>query len=137
MKYATQHGFKCRNDVEFVSFEQDASGVTTTLHDLLTEQEFRVRSRYLAGADGANSKVVTQLGLPLKHDAGQPQFMMNVMVECDLSYMMHKPGYQDGHVDSSGLLHFVFAYDKPGPPWAVAAGIRCIKPYKQWLVIMS
>jgi len=136
MKYSTQHGFKCRNDVEFVSFEQDGSGVTTTLHDLLTDQSFRVRSRYLAGADGANSKVVAQLGLPLSH-AGQPQFMMNVMVECDLSHMMHKPGFQDGYSDSSGLLHFVFAWDKPGPPLAVAAGVRCIKPYKEWLIVMS
>jgi len=137
MKYATQHGFKCRNDVEFVSFEQDDSGVTTTLHDLLTNQTFRVRSRYLAGADGANSKVVAQLGLPLKH-AGQPQFAMNVMVECDLCYMMDsRRGHQDGFADSSGLLHNVYAWDKPGKPWAVAAVVRCIKPYKEWLFVLS
>ena len=136
MKYATQHGFKCRNDIEFVSFEHDEAGVTTTLHDLLTDETFQVRSRYLAGADGANSKVVAQLGLPLKH-AGLPQLAMNVLVECDLSYMMNsRSGYQDGYADSSGLLHNVYAWDKPGKPWAVAAIARCIQPYTQWLFVL-
>lgn len=54
-----------RNQWRFESLDQDDDGVTSTFRDLTTGQTHTVRSRYLAGCDGASSTVRRTLGVPL------------------------------------------------------------------------
>jgi 2-polyprenyl-6-methoxyphenol hydroxylase-like FAD-dependent oxidoreductase len=60
-------------NTKFLSFEQDEknSTVTTTVLDKLTNQTYKIRSRFLFGADGARSAIVKQLDLPLDAKPGQ------------------------------------------------------------------
>ncbi|MDJ0864935.1 MAG: FAD-dependent monooxygenase [Myxococcota bacterium] len=50
---------------ELVSLEQDREGVTSTLRNVQTGEEERVRSQYVAGCDGGGSAVREALGIPL------------------------------------------------------------------------
>ena len=48
---------------EVTAFEQDATGVTTSVKDLDTGKERTIRSKYLVGADGAHSRVRDLAGI--------------------------------------------------------------------------
>jgi 2,4-dichlorophenol 6-monooxygenase len=116
---ATRLGVSVRYDTELLSFEQDADGVTARLLDRITQQEVLVRAKYLVGADGANSRVVKQLGLPLVGKEGLGS-AYNVLCEMDLSaYTAHRKGslymiLQAGVADWAGVVVFrmVHAWDK-------------------------
>jgi 2-polyprenyl-6-methoxyphenol hydroxylase-like FAD-dependent oxidoreductase len=49
---------------EFVSYEQDAAGVTSLIQEIGSGKQLRVRSRFLVGCDGGRSAVRTQMGVP-------------------------------------------------------------------------
>lgn len=54
---------------EFVSFEQDAEGVTVTIRDVDSGREQTLRARYLVGCDGGASPVRKATGAKLTGDA--------------------------------------------------------------------
>lgn len=89
---ATRLGVNSRYNTELLSFTQDDEGVTATLLDRISQQTFTVRAKYLVGADGANSRVVQTLALPL---CGQEKLgsAYNVLCEMDLSrWVDHRQG---------------------------------------------
>lgn len=116
---ATRLGVNARYDTELLSFTQDDDGVTASLLDRLSQATFTVRAKYLVGADGANSRVVKTLGLPL---SGQEKLgsAYNVLCEMDLSqWTTHRQGslymiLQAGVADWAGVVVFrmVHAWDK-------------------------
>ncbi|KAL1864813.1 hypothetical protein Plec18167_009645 [Paecilomyces lecythidis] len=126
MRYATLHGFKCRWDTEFVSFEQDEKGVTTTLLDRLSQKSFQVRSKYLFGADGARSKIVQQAQIPLIRRPGQG-FAINVLMEADMSHLMEH---------RKGNLHWILQPNLETPEWGWIGCMRMVKPWYEWLCII-
>ena len=69
-KTACSRGTQARMSTEYVSHEQDSEGVTTVCFDRLTGKEFTVRSKYLIGADGGNSKVAEHVSLPFAGKMG-------------------------------------------------------------------
>jgi 2,4-dichlorophenol 6-monooxygenase len=91
------NGVKIRFDTEFVRFEQTSEMVRTVVRDRVQNAEYTVASKYLIGADGANSKVVSQLGLPLDINSPGP-VALNIVFELDLSK------YMDSR---NGNLHWV------------------------------
>lgn len=83
IRYATQHRFVSRFDTELVDFKQDGHGVSSIIKDLVTGQQTPVRSKYLFGADGASSRIVRELDLPLCDKQGGG-LSINLLVEADL-----------------------------------------------------
>ena len=121
---AAQRGAKARFDTEYVAHEQDDEGVTTTLRDRLTNQDIKVRSRYLVGADGANSKVLDDLGLPLEGQMGLSG-SINMVFRADLSkYVAHRPS----------VLYWII---QPGSAiGGLGIGVvRMVEPWRRWLAI--
>lgn len=119
---ATRLGVNTRFDTELLSFEQDDDGVTATLRDRLTQKEYAVRAKYMVGADGANSRVVKQLGLPLVGKEGLGS-AYNIYCEMDLSaYTTHRKGslYM---IAQSGVAD-----------WAGAVVFRTVRAWDKWLV---
>ncbi|AXV09016.1 2,4-dichlorophenol 6-monooxygenase [Euzebya pacifica] len=124
VRNATLRGTRIRYDHEYLGHVQDADGVTATVRDRLTGQVVEVRAKYLYGADGGNSQVATDAGLPLEGEmavAGS----MNIVFEADLSeYVAHRPSclywvLQDG-ADVGG----------------VGAGvIRMVRRWWRWLIV--
>ena len=86
LRYATQNGFRLRFDSEFVDFTEKEGGdgrIESNVRDLVTGANIVVRSKYLCGADGANSPIVQQLRLPLHQEPFQG-LALNVYVEADM-----------------------------------------------------
>jgi flavin-dependent dehydrogenase len=82
------HGVTVRFDTEFISFQEISDKlVETKLHDRVNGHEYVITSKFLVGADGANSKVVTQLGLELI-DKPKGPIALNILCEVDLSKYM-------------------------------------------------
>ena len=119
---ATRLGTQVRYDTELLSFEQDADGVTAKLLDRISQQEFTVRAKYMVGADGANSRVVKALGLPL---VGQEALgsAYNVLCEMDLSaYTAHR----------KGSLYLIL--QAGAAEWAGVVVFRMVHAWNKWLV---
>jgi 2,4-dichlorophenol 6-monooxygenase len=69
-KTACSRGTQARMSTEYLSHVQDADGVTTTCLDRLSGKECVIRSKYLLGADGGNSRVAEQVRLPFAGKMG-------------------------------------------------------------------
>ncbi|WP_119166126.1 FAD-dependent oxidoreductase [Algihabitans albus] len=124
VKQAALQGAMVRFDTEYLSHQQDAGGVTTRLRDRLTGAEFSVRSKYLIGADGANSQVLRDLGLPLEGQMGLSG-SINMVFEADLThYVAHRPS----------VLYWVI---QPGSDiGGLGIGVvRMVRPWTKWLAI--
>ena len=64
-KRALEVGAVVRTGCEFMSFREDADGVTATVRNVDSHAESEIRCQYLVGADGAHSKVRELLGIPM------------------------------------------------------------------------
>ncbi|MGP4019373.1 FAD-dependent oxidoreductase [Saccharopolyspora sp. 5N708] len=121
---ATVRGTQTRFSTEYLSHVQDADGVTATVLDRLTGREYAIRAKYLIGADGARSKVATDLGLPME---GQMDIAgsMNITFQADLSELVgHRPS----------VLYWVI---QPGSNiGGIGAGlVRMVRPWHEWLIV--
>ncbi|WP_255326521.1 FAD-dependent monooxygenase [Sphingobium sp. EM0848] len=119
---AAHIGVDVRFGWELQSFDQDDDGVTAIIVERLSGQAVTVKARYMVGADGARSRIVEQLGLPLigQHGLGN---VFNVLCDVDLSaYVEHRHGS-------------LYSVIQPGSSyWAPVAVFRMVKPWNQWLV---
>lgn len=124
VKNATARGTQTRFSTEYLSHDQDESGVTTTVRDRLTGQVYHIRSKYLIGADGARSLVADHIGLPFE---GQMDIAgsMNITFKADISrYVAARPS----------VLYWVI---QPGSNvGGIGAGlVRMIRPWHEWLIV--
>ncbi len=121
---AALDGGKVRFDTEYLSHAQDDSGVTARLRDRLSGDEFEVRAKYMIGADGANSQIVSDLELPLEGQMGLSG-SINMLFEADLAkYVAHRPS----------VLYWVI---QPGSDiGGLGIGVvRMVRPWNKWLAI--
>lgn len=123
-KTACSRGTQSRMSTEYVSHVQDADGVTTTCRDRLTGREFTVRSRFLVGADGGNSRVAEDAGLTFEGRMGVGG-SMNILFKADLSrHVAHRPS----------VLYWVV---QPGADvGGIGMGlVRMVRPWNEWLIV--
>ncbi len=124
MKTACARGTQARMSCEYKSFVQDADGVTATITDRLTGRDFTVRAKYLVGADGGNSLVAQQAGLPFEGRMGVGG-SMNILFRADLSrHVAHRPS----------VLYWVM---QPGADvGGIGMGlVRMVRPWNEWLIV--
>nr|AAS17063.1 2,4-dichlorophenol hydroxylase [Pseudomonas sp. WZ-2003] len=124
VKSAALDGCKVRFDTEYLGLDAIADGVSSRLRDRLNGEEFTVRSKYLIGADGANSRVVSDLDLPLEATMGKSG-SINLLFEADLDrYVAHRPS----------VLNWVI---QPGSDiGGLGIGVlRMVRPWNKWLAI--
>jgi 2-polyprenyl-6-methoxyphenol hydroxylase-like FAD-dependent oxidoreductase len=86
----------------------------------------KIRCKYLFGADGARSRIVQQLELPLSSKPSQG-IALNVLIRADLSHIMK---------NRIGNLHYVIQPDEEMPDFAAFSIVRLVKPWYEWLIIM-
>ncbi|MBO6673767.1 MAG: FAD-dependent monooxygenase [Rhizobiales bacterium] len=123
-KTACSRGTQARMSTEYLRHEQDADGVTTTCLDRLSGKEITIRSRYLIGADGGNSKVAELENLPFEGEMGVGG-SMNIIFKADLSkYVAHRPS----------VLYWVV---QPGADvGGIGMGlVRMVRPWNEWLIV--
>jgi 2,4-dichlorophenol 6-monooxygenase len=123
-KTACSRGTQARMSMEYLRHEQDADGVTTTCLDRLTGKEITIRSKYLLGADGGNSKVAELEKLPFEGQMGVGG-SMNIIFKADLSkFVAHRPS----------VLYWVV---QPGADvGGIGMGlVRMVRPWNEWLIV--
>jgi 2,4-dichlorophenol 6-monooxygenase len=124
VRNAAVRGTQARFSTEYLGHRQDANGVDVQVRDRLTGQEYTIRARYLIGADGARSKVASDIGLPMEGRmdiAGS----MNITFKADISaHVGHRPS----------VLYWVI---QPGSNvGGIGAGlVRMIRPWNEWLIV--
>ena len=124
MQAAQARGAKVRFDTEYLSHEQDDSGVTTQVRDRLTGTTYAIRSKYMVGADGARSKVAADLDLPFE-GPGAVGGALHIIFEADLSrFVDYRPS----------VLYWMV---QPGAEKeGVGLGVlRMIKPWHEWMLM--
>jgi 2-polyprenyl-6-methoxyphenol hydroxylase-like FAD-dependent oxidoreductase len=128
IRRATNEGFKVRFDTSLLSFSQDAATgtITAQLRDHVSNLEYEVRTKYLFGADGAQSRVVKELELPMIGKAPQG-VALNVLVKADLSHLMGS---------RMGNLHCIMQPDREHPDFAFMCIARMVKPWHEWMFIL-
>ncbi|SDO07303.1 FAD-dependent monooxygenase [Ensifer sp. YR511] len=123
-KTACSRGSQSRMSTEYLGHVQDEDGVTTTCLDRLTGKEFTVRSKYVVGADGGNSKVAEHAGLTFEGKMGVAG-SMNILFKADLSRLVaHRPS----------VLYWVL---QPGADvGGIGMGlVRMVRPWDEWLIV--
>jgi 2,4-dichlorophenol 6-monooxygenase len=123
-KTACSRGTQARMSTEYVAHVQDEDGVTTTCLDRLTGKQVTIRSKYLIGADGSNSKVAEHAGLKYGGKMGLGG-SMNILFKADLTkYVAHRPS----------VLYWVV---QPGADvGGIGMGlVRMVRPWNEWLIV--
>ena len=119
---AQRLGATVRFDTRFLTLEQDEDGVTTVLEDLVSGEQLQVRSRYVVGADGGQSRVADAVGLPLVGTQGLAP-ALNVRFSADLSrHVAHRPG----------SLYWILQPDRPEN--LGNAMLRMVRPWDDWVI---
>ncbi len=122
---AMREGCLVRFKTEYLSHTQDENGVVVTVNDRVADVTYRIRAKYLIGADGGRSQIVEDLGLPLEGKADLAG-SMNIEFDADLSHLVeHRPS----------VLYWIF---QPGSAGGIGAGVlRMIRPWHKWLGMWS
>jgi 2,4-dichlorophenol 6-monooxygenase len=121
---AGRRGTTLRFNTEFMDLEQDDHGVTAIVKDRISGENYRIRAKYLIGADGGRSRVAEVIGLPMEGQMGRAG-SMNIIVDADLTkYVAHRPS----------VLYWVL---QPGAQiGGIGAGlVRMVRPWNEWLII--
>ncbi|MBI6605287.1 FAD-dependent oxidoreductase [Pseudomonas sp. S4_EA_1b] len=122
LKNAAARGAQVSFNTEYMSHEEDSEGVTALLKDVLTGAEYQVRAKYLVGADGANSKVAKEIGLPIEGEMARAGTAY-VIFNADLSkYVEHRPS----------ILQWI-ATPEAGFGEIGMGLLRAIRPWDQWI----
>ncbi len=121
-KNAAARGADICFNTEYLGHVQDADGVTSRLRDRLTGHEYEVRSRYLVGADGARSKIVEELGLPIEGTMGRAGTIYTLFKADLRRFVEHRPS----------VLHWIMT---PGAGYGeIGMGtFRAIRPWNEWI----
>lgn len=109
-------------NTEYLGHEQDATGVTVMLRDLLSGREYQLRARYLVGADGAKSKIMDDLGLKLEGQLARAATAY-VLFKADLTrYVAHRPS----------ILYWVVTSNAAFGEIGMGL-LRAVEPWTEWI----
>lgn len=122
VKNAASRGASFTFNAEYLDHIQDENGVTARIEDRLTGRQYRVRAKYLVGADGGRSKVVEEINLPLEGHMARAATAY-VLFQADLSrYVAHRPS----------VIHFVVSPSASYGEMGLGM-IRAVRPWDTWI----
>jgi 2,4-dichlorophenol 6-monooxygenase len=123
VKNAAALGADVSFNTEYLSHEQDETGVTVRLLNKQSGQEYTQRARYLVGADGAKSAIAEQLELPFEGELARAGTVY-ILFTADLrQYVEHRPS----------ILHWIMN-PAAGIGEIGMATFRAIRPWDQWIL---
>jgi 2-polyprenyl-6-methoxyphenol hydroxylase-like FAD-dependent oxidoreductase len=107
-----------------LSFEREEDGkVLCRVRDNLVRHEYQVRTKYMFACDGARSRVVQQLQIPLiTKPAGYPTRSM--VVKADLT---------NACASRQANLHWILQPEEEYPSWALLTCFRMVKPWTEYV----
>ncbi|WP_208180277.1 FAD-dependent monooxygenase [Sinorhizobium medicae] len=119
---AARSGAQMSFNTEYLSHVQDADGVTVTLRNLISGQDYEQRVRFLVGADGARSQVAVDIDLPFDGVLARAGTVYT-QFKADLSkYVAHRPS----------ILHWI-VNPEAGFGEIGMGLLRAVKPWTEWI----
>ncbi|VVD61630.1 2,4-dichlorophenol 6-monooxygenase [Pandoraea eparura] len=120
---AREFGARLLFNTELVSIRQTDDAVHAQVVDRITGEETEIVADYAVGADGAQSRVVTDIGFDLEGEMGLG-CAVNCWLEVDLTkYCEHRPG----------VLYWIA---QPGSDYWVGSGtFICVRPWNEWVML--
>lgn len=123
MKNAGERGAVYNFNTEYLSHVQDEHGVTAIFLNRITNTEFSLRAKYLVGMDGAKSRVLEQLGLPLEGVMARAGTVY-VTFKADLTkYVQHRPA----------ILQWIVNPEASFGDLGMGL-LRAITPWNEWIM---
>ncbi|TCB51369.1 2,4-dichlorophenol 6-monooxygenase [Acinetobacter sp. ANC 4779] len=122
VKHAVARGANLFYNTEYLDHEQDDDGVRVWFLDRMENRKYSVRAKYLVGMDGARSKIVEKIGLPIEGHMARAGTTY-VRFKADLTqYVQHRPS----------ILHWIV---NPAAGFGeIGMGLlRAISPWNDWV----
>ena len=120
--HAAARGASFAFETDYLGHEQDADGVTVTLKDRLLDRVYTVRAGYLVGADGANSRIVAELDLPIEGQMARAGTVYT-QFRADLStFVAHRPS----------ILNWIVTPDASFGEIGMGL-LRAVQPWTHWI----
>ena len=118
---AVERGAQVRFSHELVGIEQSADAVSCRVRD--AQGEYRIRCRYVIGADGGRSRVAEELGFRFEGQSAL-KHMLNMWIEADLSeYAAYRPSV-------------IYTMVQPGgDSWVGSGAFICVRPFSDWVLV--
>ncbi|KAH7150930.1 FAD binding domain-containing protein [Fusarium sp. MPI-SDFR-AT-0072] len=130
LRFASHNGFNVRFSTEILNVESISSQKTEpayicTVYDHITKQEFKIRTKYLFGADGARSQIARQFDFQFLTESPGPK-ACNVLFRADLGRYLTE-GRRCG-------MHWIIQPDRAVFP-GVVAHLRAVRPWNEWVMV--
>ncbi|EXL98197.1 FAD binding domain-containing protein [Fusarium oxysporum II5] len=130
LRFASHNGFNVRFSTEILNVESISSQKTEpayicTVYDHITKQEFKIRTKYLFGADGARSPIARQFDFQFLTESPGPK-ACNVLFRADLGRYLTE-GRRCG-------MHWIIQPDRALFP-GVVAHLRAVRPWNEWVMV--
>lgn len=122
---AREKGVEVRYRHELVHIEQTEDEVVSRIRNRDTGEEYLVRSRYVIGADGGNSRVAELLGFQFVGEAGL-RGMLNAWIEADLTrFVSHRPA-------------IIYSLTQPDETFGVhSSSLVSVRPWTEWSLLSA
>ncbi|KAH4860468.1 hypothetical protein HBH75_036050 [Parastagonospora nodorum] len=128
LKWASGNGWRVRFDTRLLTFVEEEEGdengrkILASVVDEVIGVEYKIRTKYLFGADGGRSSVAKILDLPFTTLSGGG-FAYNVLLSADMTHLM---------THRQGNLHVSLRLEKDYPFVGV---MRQVKPWTEWVFV--
>lgn len=121
---AHRYGADIRFSTELLSVQQDEDAAVAEVRHRRTGEEYRIRAKYIIGADGGRSKVVEDLGFTLRGET-ELGYAVNIWFEADLEkYRGHRPGA-------------LFWTCQPGKDFWLGSGVFItVRPWNEFVLVI-
>jgi len=97
-------GVEIRFNCEYLSFEQNESGVCTKFRDINSDSEFILEADYLVGADGARSRIRDAIGAVMRGEKGLSR---------NYNIIFRAPGLAEAHPHGPGVMYWQVNSEMP------------------------
>ncbi len=126
LRGATQNGSTLRWNTEYVSYEDHGFYVLATCRDLQTNKDLRIRCRYLCGADGGRSTLLSQIGATMLGRRSNLETCYAITFSADMTSIINK---------CPSFFNFIIRPTDELNPHCMVGHIRIIRPYFQCQLI--
>lgn len=125
VNHASHHGFAVRFSTQLLSAEKDSAtgDWVCSVEDLVRKDTYRIRTKFLFGADGGRSQVARMADAKFSKMPSQGT-ACNIIFTADLSQLM-----EGRHAQLHTILN-PSAQSRFGQPV-----IRLVRPWKEWMIV--
>jgi 2-polyprenyl-6-methoxyphenol hydroxylase-like FAD-dependent oxidoreductase len=124
VKYASHHGFPTRFSSQLISAERENGDWICTVKDLIRNDVYRIRTKFLFGADGGRSQIARSTNASMLEQPPKG-VACNIFFKADLNNLMEEKHAQ---------LHTIVNLGA-NPRFGVGSIVRIVRPFREWMII--